>query len=215
MVRPYLSDIINDHETQKDWKIQLIIAISFTSSKDSDDTRTIYTKRDNIEILMSSETDEIIEELFERLLQRFQEGLEESMRGSEVIFDSVKLILSLGGSYIDSPEWLKNKKATINPKNNDDKCFQYAVTGALNNKQINSNPQRISNIKPFISQYNWKEMYFPSHRKDWEKFQLNKIALNILYVPYNTEGVRHAYKSKHNLKRENQVIPLVITDGKK
>ena len=58
-------------------------------------------------------------------------------------------------------------------------------------------------------------MYFPSHRKDWEKFQLNKIALNILYVPYNTEGVRHAYKSKHNLKRENQVIPLVITDGKK
>ena len=77
MVRPYLSDIINDHETQKDWKIQLIIAISFTSSKDSDDTRTIYTKRDNIEILMSSETDEIIEELFERLLQRYQEGLEE------------------------------------------------------------------------------------------------------------------------------------------
>ena len=174
---------------------------------------------------MSSDTDEIIEELFECLLQRYQEGLEESIRRNEVIFDSVyvlyydltKLSLNLGGSYKDSPEWLKNKKATINSKNNDDKCFQYTVTGALNNKQINNNPQRISNIKPFISQYNWKEMYFPSHRKDWEKFQSNNksIALNILYVPYNTEGIRHAYKSKHNLKRENQVIPLVITDGEK
>ena len=57
--------------------------------------------------------------------------LEESMRGSEFIFDHVdalyydlnKISLSRGGSYIDSPKWLKNKKITINPKNNDDKCF--------------------------------------------------------------------------------------------
>ena len=41
------------------------------------------------------------------------------------------------------------------------------------------------------------------------------IALNILYVPHHTEGISHAYKSKHNLKRENQVIVLMITGGKK
>ena len=50
------------------------------------------TKTDNIEIMMSNETDEIIEELFESLLQRFQEGLEESMRGTEFIFDSVNVL---------------------------------------------------------------------------------------------------------------------------
>ena len=57
-------------------------------------------------------------------LQKYQEGLEESMRGSEFVFDSVdslyynlnKVILSRGGSYVDSLKWLKNKKAIINEK---------------------------------------------------------------------------------------------------
>ena len=64
--------------------------------------------------------------------------------------------LNRGGSYIDSPEWLKNKKATINPKN-DDKCFQYALAVALNYQSIKKDPQRISKIKHFIDQYNWKK----------------------------------------------------------
>ena len=115
------------------------MTINFISSKDSDETRSIHTKSDNVEIMMGSGTDEIIEERFKSLFQRYQEGLEESMRGSEFIFDSVdalyydlhKISLNRRVSYIDSPEWLKNKKATINPKNNDDKCFQYALTAAL------------------------------------------------------------------------------------
>ena len=64
------------------------------------------------------------------------------------------------GSYIDSPEWLKIKKATINPQNNDDNCFQYALTVALNHQNIANNLQRIPKIKPFIDQYNWKEIDF-------------------------------------------------------
>ena len=73
-------------------------------------------------------------------------------------------------------------------------------------------------IKPFVDQYKWKEIQFLPHKKDWKKFELNKksIALNILYVPYNVKEIRHAYKSKYNLKGENQVIFLMmITDGEK
>ena len=100
------------------------------------------------------------------------------MRGSEFVPDSINLLyyhlqqvgLKRGGSYIDSPEWLKNKKAAINPKNDDDNCFQYALTVALNHQNIEKNPQRISKIKPFIDQHNWKEIDFPSHLKDWKKF---------------------------------------------
>ena len=112
---------------------------------------------------------------------------------------------------------VKNKKATINPKNNDEKCFQYALTVALNYEQIKKDPQRISKIKPFIEQYDWKEIDFPSHKKDWKKFELNNksITLNVLYVPYNTEQIRHAYKTKYYLKDENPVIFLISTDGKK
>ena len=84
---------------------------------------------------------------------------------------------------------MKNKKATINPKNN---CFQYALTIALNYQNIKKDPQRVSKIKPFIDQYNWKELDFPSDSKDWKKFEQNNktIALNILFVPYNTKSIR-------------------------
>ena len=93
------------------------------------------------------------------------------MGGSEFVYVSVdvlyynlnKVNLSRGGSYIDSPKWLKKKKATINPKNKDDKCFQYALTVALNYEKIKKDAQRISKITPFIDQYNWKEIDFPSH----------------------------------------------------
>ena len=138
MIRPHLSDMINDHKTRREWKIQLTMQINFVSSKDSEEIRTMYTKSHNIEIMMGNETDEIIEKLFESLLQNYQKDLEESMRKSEFVYDSIDLLyyhlqkigLKKGGSYIDSPEWLKNRKATINPKNNDHNCFQYALTVA-------------------------------------------------------------------------------------
>ena len=128
-----------------------------------------------------------------------------------------KISLNRGGSYIDSPECFKNKKATINTKNNDDKCFQYPLTVALNNEQIKNHLERKLNIKPFIDQYNWKKINFLSHKKDWKKFESNNkwIAFNILYVTCNTEEMGHAYKSNQNLKRENQVILLMITDDEK
>ena len=129
-------------------------------------------------------------------------------------YDFNKISINRGGSYIDSPKWLKDKKATINPINNDDKCFQYAVTLALNLDKIRKNPQRISKIKPFIEQHNWKEIDFPSTSKGWKKFELNnEIALNILYVPHNTKKIKVAYKSKHNLTHEKQVILLMISNG--
>ena len=72
-------------------------------------------------------------------------------------------------------------------------------------------------MKPFIDQYSWEEIDFPSHGKDWKKFESNNksIALNTFPVPHNNKKIRHAYKSKYNLEPENQVILSMITDGKK
>ena len=148
------------------------------------------------------------------------------MRGNNSYFDSVDLLYyylqkaSLsrkGSSYIDFPKQQNNKKTTINLKDDDEKRFQYALTAALNYQNLKSHPERIFNLKHFIDEYNWKEIDFPSEQKDCKIFELNNktISLNILFVPYNTEKIRLAYKSKHNFKRENQVILLMITDGKK
>ena len=170
--------MINDYKSKGEWKIQLTAEINFTSLKpDSDETRIMHTKSDNTEIMTGSDANEVIGELFKSFLQRYQEGLQEKMRGSEFEFDGVNLLyydfnkisLNRGGSYIDSPEWIKNKKSTINPKNNDYKCFQYAVTVLLNHDKINRDLQRVSKIKPFIDRYNWNDIDFPSTGKDWEK----------------------------------------------
>ena len=142
------------------------MAINFFSSKHSEEIRTMHSKNDNIEILIGNEINESIEKHFKSLLQRYQKGLEEKMCGSEFVFDNIDLLyyklhkisLNRGGSYTDSPKWLKNNKATINYKNNDDKCFQYALTVVLNHEQIKKDPQRITKIKRFIDQYNWKDI---------------------------------------------------------
>ena len=124
------------------------------------------------------------------------------MIGSDFIFNGINYLyydlnrttISKGGSYIESLKWLKDKKCTINQKNTDDKCFQYATTLALNFNNINKDPQRISKIKPFVDNYNWNGINFPAAKKDWNKFEVNikNVALNILYVSFNTKKSRNS-----------------------
>ena len=120
--RPYLRDMINHHraplegsldnDLHGEWKIQLTIQINFVSSSDPGEIRTMGSKSKNIEILMVTETDDIINELFESFLQKYQELLEEKMRDSKFVFESVILLyyslhkttIEIVGIYIESYE---------------------------------------------------------------------------------------------------------------
>ena len=85
MIRPYLVGMINDHKSQSEWKIQLTLEINLVSSKpDSDETCIMYTKSNNIEIMIGSDTNDVINDLFKSILQRYQENLEEKMKGSSL-----------------------------------------------------------------------------------------------------------------------------------
>ena len=225
LIEKYLRELINQYKNEGEWKVQLSAEINFISLKPgSDETRVMYTRSDNGEFMSGDDTSESIKLLFESFLQRFEENLQNKMRGLEFEFDGInffyysfnKTSIYRGGTYIDSPKWLKDKKSTINPKNNDGKCFQYALTLALNLDNIDNHPERISKIKPFINQYNWKDVDFPPTNKDWRKLELNNnIALNVLCIPHNTKKIQLAYRSKNNLTCEKQVILLMITDGEK
>ena len=116
-------------------------------------------------------------------------------------YDFNKTSLNRGGSYIDSPEWIKDKKSTINPKNNDYKCFQYAVTVALNRDKINRHLQRVSKIKPFIEQYNWNDIDFLSTSKDWKKFELNNTinTYKIIFCMYPTKLEKYVLLISQNI----------------
>ena len=217
--------MINQYKKEGEWKIELIAGINFISLKPgSDETRVVYTRIDNKEFMNGDNTNEIVKSLFESFLQKFEKNLQEKMRGSDFEFEGInffncnfnKASIYRDGSYTDSPKWLKDKKSTINPKNNDHKCFQYADMLALNFDDINNHPEKISKIRPFIDQYNWKDIDFSPTSKDWKKFELNnKVALNILYIPHNTKKIQLAYRSKYNLTRNKQIILLTITDGEK
>ena len=99
--------------------MQLTAEINFISLKPgSDETRVMYARSYNEEIMNGSDTDEVIKLLFESFLQKYKENLQEKMKGSDFEFDGVnffyydfnKTSINRGGSYIDSPQWLKNKK---------------------------------------------------------------------------------------------------------
>ena len=113
------------------------------------------------------------------LINRYQNNLE-SMKGSEFIFDCVQLLYyecyqtnpNCGGSNIDSSDWIKNKKTTINAINKkDDECFQYAVTVTLKHEEIKKISTKIIKIKSFIKKYIWERINFLWERGNWKKFQ--------------------------------------------
>ena len=123
-------------------------------------------------------------------------------------------------SELNSLGWLRGKKESmININNNyyNNNNFQNALDDALTYQTIESNPQRISKLKPYINKYNWKGINFPAGSKEWQTFEQNNdiIALNVLYLKHNTKQISVVYKSKHNNKHKKQVILLMISDGEK
>ena len=115
------------------------------------------------------------------------------MKVSDFAFDYVhwlcykshKINLNRSGWNKKPPGWIKNKKGAINPINEkDNKCFQYAVTVALNHEEIKKDPQRIKEIKPFIKKFKCEWIKFPSEEDDWKKFEKINVTIpfNILYA---------------------------------
>ena len=78
-------------------------------------------------------------------------------------------------------------------QNNDNKCFQNSVTLSLYHEQIGKKNYKVSKIKPFINNFNWENINFPSKEQDYNTFEMNNksIALNILFNPHNTEEISH------------------------
>ena len=116
-----------------------------------------YTYSDNAVIRTTDDSNIITTSLYNSLIKKYHETLENKMEGSSFVFDCVNFIdikfnqvdLIRGGTYIKTRKWLSNKKATINPKNydeDDNNCFMYAITVALNHQEIGCDPERISKI---------------------------------------------------------------------
>ena len=166
---------------------------------------------------MGSDTENVIDTLFNTLLQNFQRIQKTSNEsGSEFIPDSVEVLeyefheidIIRTESYIITPDWIASKKATINPKNEkDNKCFQWSIIAGLNYNIIKE-----KELKKLLK-FKRVDTDFSSHQRGWENFEQgnNSIALNVLFVSHNSEEIKFAYKSIYN-KHKNQVTLLMIND---
>ena len=129
-------------------------------------------------------------------------------KAKNYFYFAVKNLLEL--NYLG---WLRSKKEAII---NDDNHFQNALDDALNQQNIERDPQRISKLKSYINKYNLEGIKFPAEPKYWKRFERNDqaIALNILFIKQNTETIRVVYRSEYNNKLKKQVLLLMITESK-
>ena len=131
-----MRDIIIAFQSFNTCKSQLTNEIGFISSKDNEEQRVMNSISDNIKFTLYNDVNEVVNDRFESLCSKYQDNSETSMIRSDATFDSVQLMyyrchkinFKHGGSYIDSPDWIK--KGTKNPKNKHDKCLQYAANVA-------------------------------------------------------------------------------------
>ena len=134
------NNTINSNSNRAEWKTQLIIKNNFISVKDFEDT--LYSASKPAEIFMGSDKKNIIDTLFNTILNGIQEAMETSYeRGSGFTHDSVGLLyyyfqkidIIRAESYVLSPDWVASKKATMNPKNEkDNECFKWSIIAVLN-----------------------------------------------------------------------------------
>ena len=123
-IKPYLCNMIDELKRSGELKTHFTMKVNFMLSKDNDDKQLMHSQSDSVEFMIGSKTDEIINELSESLLTRYQLGLEKSVKGSDSVFDSInrmhykcnKISLNRDGLYVNSPDWIKKSKSNYKLK---------------------------------------------------------------------------------------------------
>ena len=218
---PYLRELIDKNKLYEQ-KIQLDMGINMVHISEQKRI-THFSRPDNVICLPSSDTNEIINQLLPSLYEKYEQDLTISHASSSFSYESVeelnihfnKVDLRRSASYIETPKWLKSKKATINHKNAHVYCFIHAITIALFHNEIGTNPESITKKSiAYAEKINRHETDFPASFQDYIIYEkLNEdVALNVLYVLFNEVNICPEYISKRNFSTKTQVTLLKITD---
>ena len=224
-------DIVKSHITKlleetniNTRKLQLDIKVNTKNILNPIDKRIFVAKSTNVETTPTGDINEVTTKLINSLHSNFDKQLLISRKGSNFKFSDIEELnihihqinLKRGSSYVKTPEWIKNKKATINPYNtNDEYCFAHSIVISLYHEQIGKNPQRNAKLRPYCKHFDWTSINFPTGLKEWKEFEKNNpdISLNILSVPFQKEQINIEYASKFNRDRKNQITLLMIRNG--
>ena len=186
--------------------------------KDDDRVELAFNSR-MTNVHQGSDLDQVVDGMITHMKTQIENPalLNSRFRFDEVLFSDVnfhRLNLTRGSSYLPPPDWIEKKKAIINPQNDDEECFKWAVITALEWTDIKSHPERVSNLRKFVDNYDWSGLRFPVSIKDIREFEIeNNISINILAV----EG-RDIYihrKTDYKSNREiNKKLPYLYWTAK-
>ena len=155
--------------------------------KDDDQVELALNSR-MTDVHRGSNLDQIVDGMITHMKTQIENPvlLNSRFRFDEILFLDANFLwlnLTRGSSYLLLPDWIVKKKAIINPQNDDDECFKWAVIAALKWTDIKSNPESMSNLRKFVDNCDWSGLKFPVSAKDISMFEdKNNISVNVLVV---------------------------------
>ena len=161
-----------------------------------------------------SDLDQIVDGMIVHMKTQIENPalLNSRFRFDEVLFLDVnfhRLNLTRGSSYLPLSDWIEKKKAIINPQNDDEECFIWAVITALEWTDIKPHPERMSNLRKFVDSYDWSGLEFLFSVKDTGVFETkNNVSVNVLAV----EG-RDIYIHRKGRRTGRGINLLLISEG--
>ena len=167
-------------------------------------------------VYMLSDIDSIVQSMINHMAQQVDNP---ALRDSKFVFDKIlhtdisnhRLILTRGSSYIKLPDWLVKKKAILNPKNLDEKCFKWAVIAGLKWEEIDRDHQRVSKLRRYENEFDWSGITYPVSTRDISKFERrNEIGVNILALNGKTP-----YICRKGGDYERSVNLMILEEGEK
>ena len=162
-------------------------------------------------VYRGSETDQIVDGMIANMKFQIENS---ALLNSRFVFDEFlyldinfhQLNLMRGSSYLPLPDWLARKKAIVNPHNDNEECFKWFVIAA--EKVGMKDPQRVSNLRTFMDNYDWSGLEFPVSIKDIGKFEnRNNISVNVLAV----EG-RDIYIHRKGWRMGREINLLMVSE---
>ena len=188
-IRKELIELIKrELKTQTSARIQMTAWIRFVRDDDEEGQERIELAFNSLmtSVYRGSKMDQIVDGMIANMKFQMENP---ALLNSRFVFDEFlyldvnfhQLNLTRSSSYLPLPDWLARKKAIVNPHNNDEECFKWSVITAENVGM--KDPQRVSNLRKFMDNYNWSGLEFPVSIKDIGKFETrNNISVNVLAV---------------------------------
>ena len=210
-IRRFLIDLLKRESRTGAVRAQTMTWIRF--KKDDELVELAFNSR-MTNIYKLSNLDEIVGEMIKHMKEQIKNP---ALLNSRFVFDEVlftnvdfhQLNLMRGSSYLPLPNWLAHKKAIINPKNEDQECFKWAVITASKWEEMNNNPERISKFKRFEKDFDWSGIGVLVSIKDISKFEFrNQISINLLAI----EG-KQIYICRKGGNHERIINLMIISES--